>query len=211
MQVWATAALAVAGVLVVTGASAQNDAHLAAKRAALEKLCDAQLLSPEECAHRRALLGADAAPGAAVAKPSFLFTDPGGRYSASAPAGWSASTRDNAATFGNGPAWATLIPSPALSPEQAINDFVNQVAAQYSNLKQGVGSRPQIGGHQAVYVEFTGLNPKNEFVALTFSGLLGPQGHVLIFMASAPADRQGEFAPSFKQILESIRFTGETR
>lgn len=203
-------ALAVLGGAAAFGAAAQTGSDLAAKRTALEKLCALEVLSADECARRRAELGGGEPAAPASAEPR-VFNDPDGRYSAIVPDGWNSASNNGVATFSSGEAWATIMPSPANRPDEAVNALVNQLRAGYAKLDQSQSGRPKIGGHEAAFVTFSGVNPKNESVAVTVAGLLGPSGHVLVYMSSAPLARIDDYSKTFYAIAEGVRFAGEGR
>ena len=216
----AVAALAALGIVAAAGAAAQSG-DVAAKRAALEKLCAMQVLTVDDCARRRAALSgggdmvspAPAAPAfaAPAAEGGRVFTDADGRYSAIVPDGWNTSSNNGVATFSSGDAWATLVPSGANRPDAAVNDFVGQLRGSYPKLAQAQTGQPVIGGHQAVFVTFSGVNPKNQSVAVTVAGVQGPSGHVLVYMSSAPLAEIDNYSKALFAILKGVRFGGESR
>ena len=201
-------ALAALGGVAAFGAAAQTGGDLTAKRAALERLCALDLLSADECARRRAELngGEPAAPAGAR-----VFKDPDGRYSVFVPEGWNTAANKGAATFSSGEAWATIIPSPMSRPDEAVNAFVSQLRAGYARLDAAQSGQPTIGGHEAVFATFSGVNPKNDSVAVTVAGLLGPSGQVLVYMSSAPLARVDDYSNAFLAIIQGVRFAGEAR
>ena len=191
------------------GASAQPDPNVAAKLAALEKLCAAGLLTPQDCAQRRATLTGAPGPAPPAAMQDQTFHDPQGRYTARVPEGWKMAADNGVATFSAGESWATLIPSPASQPDQGASDVINQMGAQYRTLKQANGGRMNIDGRPGVYATFQGVNGKGQSVAITAFGIQAPANHVLVFVSSSPADQLNAVSPKFLEILNSIHFAGE--
>lgn len=151
-------------------------------------------------------LGLLLSAGAAPARAAPTVQDPARWFSAPLPDGWTVSADATTVRIASGKNWVTFIDGPLATPEEATRALDEQMRAGYRSFEKTGSGRPQVAGQAAVYATFRAIKESGETFAIMTAGIQAPNGHVVLYVSSAPSGQIDAVSPEFSRILNGIAF-----
>ncbi len=141
---------------------------------------------------------------------SGVYRDPGGRYSLTVPADWSAEPPANSGVLqlSSGPNWAMIVAGGG-EPREVNHQVTQQIQAQFTGFQLLNEGELKINGHPSHGTNATGMNPKGEGVSVLVLTIGAGNGHVLTVISSSPNKQAKGVNDTIMKMAQSIRFEGK--
>jgi len=190
--------------------------------AALQKACDAGVLSPQECEQHRAQLASQSSSGASKSLSAHLrsensspdiFRDPAGHYSLNLPDGWNTIVNNGKVQFSSGHNWVTLFwddVSPGAQASKVSHDVLEDLRSQFTKLDLANEDDLQVNGHPA-HTTTSDCEDQKGRCGLVVTSVDDNGGHFLSLVAYSPGprDQSRDFNGAFLDMARTIRFAGK--